>query len=104
MTDVSVGDDSVSEHAPDNWMVQLLSTYGGRAVLRELLEEAAIFRTSFSGEQPLSMAFKEGRKDIGRIIYTWVLRVDPKAYTVMEREHQERLQIARAIAEQTGEE
>jgi hypothetical protein len=43
----------------------LLRHPDGRAHVWAMLEQCGVFRTSFSGEQPMMMAFHEGRRDIG---------------------------------------
>jgi hypothetical protein len=90
----------LSEQELHNSMIATLSSAGGRHVLWTLLERCGIFRTSFVGEQPMTMAFREGEKQIGKMLYLWVLQTDPKAYSLMQAEHLARQSVARAIEEE----
>jgi hypothetical protein len=74
-----------------NWMTVTLGSYEGRAVVWSLIEESKLFHTSFAGEQPMGMAFREGRKHMGQFLFTWVLQSAPDAYKLMEKENKARL-------------
>lgn len=74
-----------------NWMTETLNSYGGRALVWSLIEESRLFHTSFAGEQPMTMAFREGKKQMGQFLYTWVLQSSPDAYKLMEKENRARL-------------
>jgi hypothetical protein len=74
-----------------NWMIKTLNTYEGRALVWSLLEESQLFHTSFVGEKPMTMSFREGKKHMGQFLYSWVLQSKPDAYSMMADEHKERL-------------
>lgn len=80
-----------AEQARANWMIEAMSTYGGRAVVMKLLEDTGPFKSTFSGEAPLTMAHLEGRRSVGRDLYLWALHSAPSRYSMMLQEHEERL-------------
>lgn len=87
----------------ERWMRRLLTTYEGRAVVWSLLAESQLFNSSFAGEQPLTMAYAEGRKHVGRFLHKWVLKSMPDAYKVMSDEFEERLKVEQVLAKQEEE-
>ena len=74
-----------------NWATKVLGTYEGRAMVWTLIEESRLFHSSFAGEQPMLMAYREGKKHMGQFLYSWVLQAKPDAYKMMADENQERL-------------
>jgi hypothetical protein len=73
-----------------NWMTVVVGTYEGRALVWSILEESRLFQSSFAGEQPMLMAFREGKKQVGQFIYSWLLQSAPEAYKLMEKESKAR--------------
>ncbi len=63
----------------------LLSDRRGRRLAWWLLQEAGIYRTSFSGD-PAATAFQEGRRDIGLKVLHRVHETAPDAYAQMLNE------------------
>lgn len=63
----------------------VLSTYQGRSFIWSLLEQAGIYRTTFS-EVPTISSFNEGMRQMGLLTIARVDAVDPNAYAKMRRE------------------
>lgn len=74
----------------DAWMMTL-ADYTGRQVLFELLEVCGVYRSSFN-ESSKTMAFNEGKRQIGLFILSQVLTSDANAYNLMRNEAHEREQ------------
>ncbi len=71
----------------------VLSTYEGRAFFWMLLQSTNALDdggTIFSGEQPMTMAWNEGRRVVGMWGRDWVFTAAPEMYMVMKREAVER--------------
>lgn len=69
-----------------------MKSYGGRAFVSMLLQEANVEGSSFSGEQPLTMAYLEGKRDIGSWAQNLVLTIAPEMFSLMRQEVVEREQ------------
>ena len=65
----------------------LMSDKRGRAIVWWLLERAGIHRTSFTESAP-TMAFQEGRRDVGLALFDRLMDAEPDAYIRLLREHQ----------------
>lgn len=69
---------------------RVLSTADGRAVLWRLLASCGVASTSFRGEQPMLMAFLEGRRDVGTKLIAAIELADRNVYPQMRLEAIER--------------
>jgi hypothetical protein len=58
----------------------------GRRLMWGWLSEAGIHRSTFDGEQPMKMAFLEGKRNFGIILETMVLQHAPEQWEPMSRE------------------
>lgn len=58
----------------------------GRRLMWGWLAECGISRISFAGENPLTMAFNEGQRNIGLVLQTMVLEHAPEQWEPMSRE------------------
>lgn len=76
------------EDTRETGLRQILSTAEGRAFLWYLLERCGVYQSSFSADA-LTMAFNEGRRDIGNFILAAIHHVNPVAYLTMTQEAQE---------------
>lgn len=54
--------------------------------MRSILESCHSFSTSFTGE-PLSMAFKEGERNIGLMLTSQIMKAAPDEFILMLKEH-----------------
>lgn len=54
--------------------------------MRSLLDSCHCFSTSFTGE-PLSMAFKEGERNIGLMLTAQIMKAAPDEFILMLKEH-----------------
>jgi hypothetical protein len=81
----------------------LLRHPDGRAHVWAMLEQCGVFRTSFSGEQPMMMAFHEGRRDIGLGLLNAVREFDANTLTVMKAEDKQRQERYHVIAPERDE-
>lgn len=75
-----------------NSVAAVLDTYEGRAVLWELLTRCGLYGTSFAGEATHTMAFKEGKRDIGKQTFFDIENTSGDAYGVMRKEHLARVE------------
>lgn len=69
---------------------RLLRTYEGRAFIWMLDRQARTDECSFAGEAPMTMAYNEGRQDMGRWVREWVFTAHPAAYSMIRQEAVER--------------
>jgi hypothetical protein len=77
----------------------VLSSPKGRAFVWSLLEYAGIYRTTFSGETPLTSAFHEGRRSVGLWAFEKVFTDGPDVYRMMAQESEDRERELRTRAE-----
>ena len=70
-------------------LIAICSTEPGRRYLWERLDEAHIFRTSFSTD-PIQMAFYEGERNQGLLLLGDIMQWCPDQFIQMMREHNER--------------
>lgn len=70
-----------------NDMKYILSLKQGRRLIWKYMENAGIFRTSFTGNS--TTFFNEGRRDIGLQILADVMAADPDKYILMSKESEE---------------
>lgn len=69
------------------FIVQLLSTREGREWMYEMLSAAGVYRMSYApGADALSMAFREGQRNIGNMLLTDVISASPEGYAAMQNE------------------
>lgn len=66
----------------------ILDTRFGRDLLWRMLERCSVFKTTFSSE-PLTMAFNEGKRQIGLWLLKEINEAQPKAYSLMTQENNE---------------
>ena len=74
----------------DRAFKDVISTYSGRHTLWRFLEKAGVYSISFAGENPLTMAFGEGKRHVGLWLLETLFTSDPEVYTLMRMEAQER--------------
>lgn len=67
-------------------LLVVLGTREGRAFIWDLLVRSGVFALSFSGEQPLTMAFNEGRRQYGNRLLAEINQAAPEAYLLMLKE------------------
>lgn len=65
---------------------KLMSTPEGRRECWRLLEQCGVHQTSFVGEQPLTMAFQEGGRNIGIWAEVRLMKHAPHLYIQMRDE------------------
>ena len=68
---------------------RIMDSLEGRMWMWALLEVCGIYHTSFS-ENALTMAFAEGRRDIGLRIVADIIKISPAQYARMVEENQNR--------------
>lgn len=83
----------------------VLGSSAGRNVLWDVLQKGGIYQTTFSGESPLTSAFKEGRRDFALGLLNTILTIEEGAYRIMQaeakRREDERVSaITKAVKEQ----
>lgn len=66
-------------------MRNTLASPDGRAVVWRILEQCGIYRSSFQGEA-LTMAFNEGKRQIGLWLLSELQQANPGAYLAMQRD------------------
>jgi hypothetical protein len=64
----------------------VMSTKAGREWMYSLLASCHCFGTSFTGEA-LSMAFKEGERNIGNMLISSIMKTSPDNFIEMLKEH-----------------
>jgi hypothetical protein len=64
----------------------ILSTQSGREWMHSLLESCHCFNSSFTGEA-LTMAFREGERNIGLMITAQIMKAAPDEFVLMLKEH-----------------
>tara|TARA_R110000824_G_scaffold67928_2_gene175944 strand:+ start:4976 stop:5317 length:342 start_codon:yes stop_codon:yes gene_type:complete len=69
----------------------MLTTYGGRVLLWELLGECMIYRDDvYQGEATHNTAFGLGRRHVGLALMQKIMDANPNAYAAMTRESADR--------------
>lgn len=63
-----------------------LGTYEGRAFVWMLMQASGMDESTFVGEAPMTMAYNEGRREMGRWGKDWVFTSAPETYSIMRRE------------------
>ncbi len=66
---------------------RILDMAGGRNFIWRILSECGIYGTSFSGEYPFTMAYKEGKRQMGLWTLEEVFDADPHTYALMQKEN-----------------
>lgn len=69
-------------------MRKVLDTYEGRSVLWRILEQAGIYRQSFTGNS--ETFFREGQRKVGLELLAEIEAASPRAYSKMRDEEVER--------------
>lgn len=86
---------------------RILSSSAGRNVIWDILQKGGIYHTTFSGESPLTSAFKEGRRDFALGLLNTILTIEESAYTIMQteakRREEERLRAIEQANKEQGE-
>ncbi len=85
----------------------VLSSYQGRAFVWMLLQEAGSQGSSFCGEMPLTMALKDGRRELCTWAENWVFTAKSEAYSMMRQEaikREQRYAHEMGLASETEEE
>jgi hypothetical protein len=72
--------------ADDGIVHTVMSTKAGREWMYSLLASCHCFSTSFTGEA-LSMAFKEGERNIGNMLISSIMKAAPDDFIEMLKEH-----------------
>lgn len=67
----------------------LMSDKRGRRIMWRLLEQAGVFRTSFTAPNAMTVSYNEGRRTIGLAFLAEVHDNCPVRYNDMVKEHQE---------------
>ncbi len=71
-------------------ILTVLNSYEGRAVFSILFRHTGLESISFAGEFPLTMAYNEGRRSIGKDMRDLVFTVAPERYSMVRNEMVER--------------
>lgn len=71
-------------------ILTVLNSYEGRAVFSILFRHAGLESISFAGEFPLTMAYNEGRRSIGKDMRDLFFTVAPERYSMVRNEMIER--------------
>jgi hypothetical protein len=72
--------------ASEGVVYTIMSTQAGREWMRSILDSCHCFSTSFTGEA-LTMAFKEGERNIGLMLTAQIMKVSPDEFILMLKEH-----------------
>ena len=64
---------------------KVLGMVEGRRLIWKLMSEAGVFRSSFD-QSDMSMAFNEGRRDMGLMLMDDILKVAPQSFSQMQKE------------------
>lgn len=72
--------------AEEQVVYTIMSTQSGREWMHSLLSSCHCFSSSFTGES-LSMAFKEGERNIGLILTAQIMKAAPGEFIQMLKEH-----------------
>lgn len=65
---------------------KVLSFVEGRRLMWRVLDEAGVFRSTFNSNA-LNMAFMEGNRNIGLVLFNEILKASPNSFTQMQREY-----------------
>jgi hypothetical protein len=71
--------------ANESVVYTIMSTQSGREWVHSLLESCHCFGTSFTGEA-MTMAFKEGERNIGLLIIAQIMKAAPDEFIIMLKE------------------
>ena len=71
--------------ASEDVVYTIMSTQAGRVWMKGILDLCHCFGTSFTGE-PLSMAFKEGERNIGLMLISQIMKASPEEFILMLKE------------------
>jgi hypothetical protein len=71
--------------ANESVVYTIMSTQTGREWMHSLLESCHCFGTSFTGES-LTMAFKEGERNIGLMLTAQIMKASPDEFILMLKE------------------
>lgn len=72
----------------DKDLESVMSTESGRRFIWEMLADAGVFQSSFTGDNNATN-FKEGQRNAGLRIFSRVMEVCPDMYLVMAKEAKE---------------
>jgi|WetSurMetagenome_2_1015567.scaffolds.fasta_scaffold00850_4 hypothetical protein len=72
--------------AEESVVYTIMSTQSGREWIHGLLSSCHCFSTSFTGDS-LSMAFKEGERNIGLMLTAQIMKASPDEFVTMLKEH-----------------
>lgn len=75
----------ITQKAEDDDFKWLMSSKRGRAIIWRLLEQAGVFRISFSLNS-MQMAFNEGNRNYGNQVLSMIHTLCPELYPAMVRE------------------
>ena len=70
-----------------NDLCWILSDQRGRRFLWKLFEFAGMFKSSFSGEQPITMSNLEGQRNVGLKVMADLMEARPEAFIEMVNEN-----------------
>lgn len=79
----------------NNTVKKLLDTYEGRFFIWCLLEKAGIFEASGPVNNPLYLAHREGKRELGLLFYHACLQVDPDFVAKLRADEKKRQEKAR---------
>ncbi len=72
--------------ASEGIVYTIMSTQAGREWMYSLLGSCHCFSSSFTGEA-LTMAFKEGERNIGLMLTAQIMKASPEEFVLMLKEH-----------------
>jgi len=81
-----------------NDLAKVLATVEGRRLVWRILAEAGLFRSTFAGNDPITQAHLEGKKDIGYFLMSGIMDGNVQKFVQMQSEH-----IAKLKQEETEE-
>lgn len=76
--------DKLAQEQADNDLRAILNSPQGRRFIWRLMEKTGLHKTSFTGSS--QTFFLEGQRNIGLLLLSDVMRVDPDSYTAMFKE------------------
>lgn len=85
---VKARDLSIKKENEKKCLKEVVSTKNGRSFLWTVLEIANVFHSSFSNE-PLNMAFLEGKREIGLKIFKMIEELEPGLVYKIAKENME---------------
>jgi hypothetical protein len=72
--------------ASEDVVYTIMSTQSGRDWFHTLLSSCHCFNSSFTGEA-LSMAFREGERNVGLMLTAQIMKAAPNEFVLMLKEH-----------------